>query len=293
MVFTLSNDNLTIKINSKGAELNSVKGDNGIEYLWQGDANFWGRHAPILFPIVGRLKNDQYEFDGQHYQLGQHGFARDMEFTLSEQTDNSITMELSSDAKTKQWYPFDFKLLIKYTLIKSSVRVNLIVLNTDDQKIYFSVGAHPAFNIPLTTDQSFDDYQIKVAPRGEYNQIPLKDSLSDINDSRPISFKAPLSIDRQLFDKDAVILNLHERPVDVMLESKSLQAKHGVSLNAENAKFMGLWSTYPKEAPFVCIEPWWGIADDVDSAGQLVDKEGIEQLDAGDQFDAQFDITIY
>ncbi|MHA8138643.1 aldose 1-epimerase family protein [Lactobacillaceae bacterium Scapto_B20] len=293
MVFTLSNDNLTITVNSKGAELNSVKGDNGIEYLWQGDPNFWGRHAPILFPIVGRLKNDQYEYDGNRYHLGQHGFARDMEFILNEQTNDSITMELNADEHTKQLYPFNFKLLVKYTLIKSTVRVDLMVLNTDHQKIYFSVGAHPAFNVPLSDEQSFDDYQIKVAPREEYDQIPLKNSLSDINDSQPLNLKQPLLVNRQLFGNDAVILNLHDQPVDIMLEAKDLLTKHGVSLNAENAEFMGLWSTYPKDAPFVCIEPWWGLADDVDSNGQLVDKKGIEQLDAGDQFDAQFDITIY
>ncbi|MBW1605566.1 aldose 1-epimerase family protein [Lactobacillus sp. Sy-1] len=293
MEFTLSNDSLTIEVNSKGAELNSIKGDNGIEYLWQADSNFWGRHAPVLFPIVGRLKNDQYEYEGKKYSLGQHGFARDMEFELSDRTADSITMVLKANAETKPVYPFDFLLFVKYTLDKTTVKVDLTVVNQGTNEMYFSVGAHPAFNVPLNADQHFDDYQVKVAPREIFNQIPLENSLSAAKDGSELDFKNPLPVSRELFKNDAVILDLQQQPIDVMLESKHTLNQHGVSLHTDNAKYMGLWSQYPSDAQFVCIEPWWGIADDVDADGLLIHKKGIEQLASGDRFDACFDITVY
>ncbi|MEJ6400645.1 aldose 1-epimerase family protein [Nicoliella lavandulae] len=293
MVFTLSNGQLTIQVNSKGAELSSVKGANGIEYLWQADSRFWGRHAPVLFPIVGRLKNDQYEYNGQKYSLGQHGFARDMEFKLHEQTDDSITMALTADSETKTMFPFDFTLLVKYTLDQQTVRVNLTVINNDQREMFFSVGAHPAFNIPLSSTHAFDDYQISVDPAKQFDRIPLENSLSAAKDEKLIDFSSPVPIERDLFKDDAVILALNEQPVKVTFEAKRHEFEHGVTLTTNNAKYVGLWSQYDKDAPFVCIEPWWGIADDVNADGQLQHKKAIDKLAAGEHYNAQYDITVY
>ncbi|UQS86579.1 aldose 1-epimerase family protein [Nicoliella spurrieriana] len=292
MEFTLLNDDLTIKVNSKGAELNSVKGANGIEYLWQAEPNFWCRHAPILFPIVGRLKNDKYEYEGKQYSMGQHGFARDMEFKLSEQTNDSITMVLNSDSDTKAMYPFDFQLFVKYTLEQKTLKVNLTVVNSDDKTMYFSVGAHPAFNVPLTTG-TFSDYQLNVIPNEIFDQVPLQNSLSNAKSGNEIDLKSPLGISRTLFKNDAVILNLNSNPVEIKLTNAHNSDDHGVSLQTKDAEYMGLWSQYPQDAQFVCIEPWWGIADDVDTDGLLIHKKGIKDLAAGARFNTQFDITVH
>lgn len=288
----LTNNDLTAKINEQGAELTSVVNSDNIEFIWQADRAFWGRHAPVLFPIVGRLKDDQYLYDDKSYTMTQHGFARDNQFEVTKQTDTMVTLELSANDSTKEQFPFDFTLKVTYVLDQHSIRVEYEVENLGETTMPFSIGAHPGFNVPLgTTNAAFTDYVIRVAPATTYQQIPLKAPLSDPENAKEINLRQPLQLSHELFANDAVILDLDGQETTVMLETA--QNDHGVALTVAQAPYLGIWSPYPKEAPFVCLEPWWGIADSVNTDGQLEHKLAINQLEADQQFTAQYSMTFF
>ncbi|WP_283678183.1 aldose 1-epimerase family protein [Lentilactobacillus sp. Marseille-Q4993] len=288
---TLKNEYLTVTINEHGAELTSVIGD-GIEYMWQADPEYWKRHAPILFPIVGRLKDNQFEYQGKIYSMSQHGFARDRDFTVTDKSNTSVEFQLVSDDQTREVYPFDFELNVKFDLSDHQLSERITLINKTDGEILFQIGAHPGFNVPLTDEGSFNDYFVSVAPKGKYEKTPLKPPYSDPNDVSELDFSKPKYLDHEWFNSDAQVLNLKNKPTTVMLSNNSND--HGVSLHLEDAPFVGIWSPYPKESPFACIEPWWGLADTVDATGKLDDKFAINKLTNKDeQFTASFELTFF
>ena len=152
---------LSIQMKAAGAEVISVKNSDNLEYMWQGDASIWSRHAPVLFPIVGKLKDDSYIYKGQKYALSQHGFARDMAFKLMQHTANTCTFELSSSSETKTNYPFDFIFQIQYSLQNNVLETKYTVRNSGAEIIYYSLGAHPGFRCPLLENESFEDYYLE------------------------------------------------------------------------------------------------------------------------------------
>lgn len=290
----LKNEALHVKINEHGAELSSVRAvDDQIEYLWQADPKFWGRHAPILFPIVGRLKNDQYRLGKQTYQMTQHGFARDMDFRVVEHEADHVTLQLDANSETKAQYPFDFNLQVTFTLDGHTLSVHDVVRNPSvDVTLPFSIGGHPAFNVPLLPDQGdFDDYTVTVAPKKAYPQIPLAGPYSDVQHEKTLNLTTPMQLDHDLFDRDALILDLDHVETTLLLSTQLND--HGVALTVENAPYVGIWSPYPKRAPFVCLEPWWGIADNVDSDGDFLNKMGIHQLAPQQSFHASYQIRFF
>ncbi|WP_047999741.1 aldose 1-epimerase family protein [Lactiplantibacillus herbarum] len=292
MTVELKNDYLTVQINEAGAELSSVKSADGIEYMWQADPKFWGRHAPVLFPIVGRLKDDQYTVAGQTYHMGQHGFARDNEFTVVEQTATQATLELTDSAATREMYPYAFQLRLIYTLTDHELTVGYQVHNPANQELLFGIGGHPAFNVPLADPAAtLENYSITVAPRKVYPHIPLQAPLNDAENTTDFDLTKPLALTRDLFKDDAIILDLDHQETTVMLSSDL--DDHGVAMTIENAPYVGMWSPYPAEGPFVCLEPWWGIADNVASDGQLSHKMGINRLAANQTFDAQYAVKFF
>ena len=195
-MITLKNQYLTVLINEQGAELTSVKDTDGLEYIWQADPAFWKRHAPILFPIVGRLKDNQYTYAGQTYEMTQHGFARDNQFEVESQLPTKVSLVLRPTEETLAKYPFKFELRIIYELVDHQLNVSLNVINPSQDTLLFSIGAHPGFNIPLVKGEgNFEDSFIRVAPKKSYVQIPLKPPYSDTNDPQAIDLRAlePLS----------------------------------------------------------------------------------------------------
>ncbi|EOH88612.1 aldose 1-epimerase family protein [Enterococcus pallens] len=288
MTVRIQNDYLQAAISEKGAELTSLKA-NGIEYMWQADPAYWGRHAPILFPFVGRLKDDQYSYKGKTYPMSQHGFARDEMFEVTEQTDEKVVLTLKSNEKTKEIYPFDFLLSVSYEVWGEGLRIRFKVNNAGDDEMLFALGGHPAFNVPLEENLSFEDYFFSFSPQKSRVKIPLDGPFANLDQKTIGQTNTNIRISHDLFQNDALIFETKG------LNTFTISAEdspHSVTLSYNHIPYVGFWSPYPKEAPFVCIEPWWGFADPVDGNGKLEDKPGMNHLAPGEQFKTQFSINV-
>ncbi|MRZ29839.1 aldose 1-epimerase family protein [Paeniclostridium sordellii] len=290
MMNKIENNKLIIETTNKGAELINIYSKTGNkELLWSGDSKFWGRHSPILFPIVGRLKDNETIIDSKLYNMNQHGFARDMEFNLIDKSINSITYILKSNSKTKSFYPYDFELTVKYTLIDTTININWKVFNKSNKDMYFSIGAHPAFNIPFYDNESINDYFLKFECSKDINNYTLEGPfVSKKSEVKSIDI---LNLTPELFKNDALI---YDNINKISICSKSNTSS--IDIKFESFPFVGIWSPYYKEsnsiAPFLCIEPWYGIADSIDSTKIFKDKLGINKLPNKETFIASYSITI-
>ena len=284
----LKNDLLTVAVDTFGAEMHSIKHD-GLEYLWQADPEFWARHAPVLFPIVGKLKNGQYTYDGQTYQMGGHGFARDNEFQLISESATELVYELTDNAELYQHYPWHFSFQVAYKLSGNQITVTYTAKNLDDKDMYFGVGAHPAFNVPIEHG-TFENYALTISPIEERTFIPLdgpSGTLKVAEKETVADYKKHLT--RELFAGDALVYSSSAKTSVALTNNLD---DRSVTVSWENMPYFGLWSPYPKEGQFVCIEPWCGLADDQATDGDLTKKFAINQLAPGQDFTCQFTIAI-
>lgn len=288
---TLSNSYLSIAVSEHGAELCSIQNAAGQEYLWCADPQYWKRHSPVLFPIVGSVWQGQYRSHGRTYELSQHGFARDMDFTLLSENEQEVWYRLESNEQTLQKYPYQFRLEIGYRLTENRIRVMWRVVNTDTQEIAFQIGAHPAFYWPEKRDPK--------SPLLAYFQFDTDKQVltrSVITEGGCVGAEAevqmaedgylPLTFDT--FSRDAIVLeNGQVHRVTLCHDDKTpyLALEYAAPL-------VGLWSPPGKQAPFVCIEPWWGRTDRAHYTGEYEDKEWIQKLPVGGTFDVFYDIII-
>ncbi|MDR3190666.1 MAG: aldose 1-epimerase family protein [Lactobacillaceae bacterium] len=289
MTIKLTNDILAVSILKHGAELASVVDlESGYEYVWQADAKYWGRHAPNLFPIVGRLQDNQYAVAEQDYAMNQHGFARDSEFDVVEVTPIAARLRLVASDATLSFYPLKFQFDVLYELVQDTLKISYIVTNTDTQEIYFSVGGHPAFN----TDQAkFDEYQIAVGPKPSYLREILNGPYVDFTQETTFDATQPMALDYADYNNDAIILKLDEQPADLTLSNQN--EAHGLTMHVDNAKFVGIWTPAGKAAPFIAIEPWWGVADTTDADGVLAHKYAINKLAVNDTYKGEYSIEFF
>ncbi|EAC4200519.1 aldose 1-epimerase family protein [Listeria monocytogenes] len=286
----LENEVLLVEMKTAGAELTRIfHKDTGLEYLWNADSKFWGRHSPVLFPTVGRLVDDTYLVDGNQYHLGQHGFARDRDFQVIEQTENTVRFELDADEDSLAIYPYKFKLSIIYTIEKNTVAVSYEVENTDNKRIYFSIGAHPAFHLPLTDGTTFEDYYLDFGTEENLETLCLEGPYRSGEIKKIVDEPArylPLSYD--LFKNDALIFEaLKQKEMTI----KSDKTPHFVKVSFPEFPFVGVWTAKPG-TPFLCIEPWYGIADGAGESVELRDKAGIEHLEPEAVFASEYEITV-
>lgn len=291
MSIKLENQNLIVTISEKGAELTSLRNkETGIDYLWQGDPAFWNRQAPVLFPIVGRLKNDQYEYKNKRYSMSQHGFARDYPFDITQQSETTVALQLVADPSTKEKYPFDFRLTITYRLDNQTLDVGYLVENLNQQEeMYFSIGGHPGFNVPLTPETGFEDYYLNFSPKRSRTSIPLKGPYLDLENRTLAQTNTDIALKRALFDQDALIYETKRKNTFSIQSDKT---KHKVAMTFEGFPYVGIWSPPKQEAPFVCIEPWFGVADSIEATGQLTEKLGIQYLAPAEQFNCHYEIAV-
>lgn len=267
---TISNSNLTAQINHLGAELFSLQNQDTKEYIWEGNPAFWGKHSPILFPIVGMLKDNSYHYEGTAYHLSRHGFARDMEFILSNKSENSATFSLISSNESRKVYPFDFELQVIYTLDNNKLTIGYHVINNSNDTMPFSIGAHPAFALP----KPFENYSLEFEyPESLYSYELEKDLLSDkFTTIDMIDKQVPLNY--SLFEKDALIFKQLQSKTITILENKNPLLR----VRFNDFPNLGIWTK--TNAPFLCIEPWFGYSDTVHSTGNILEKEGIQLLEA-------------
>lgn len=289
------NEQLTVQIDPLGAQMRSIKRNAaGLEYLWQGDPKSWKRQAPVLFPFVGRLKDDQYEYQGKVYHQTQHGFARDREFQVVEQSSERVVFELRDDEKTRAAFPFAFVLTIAYQLDEDRLLVSYRVENpSNDQTLIYALGAHPGFNVPVDEQGSFETTQFSVSPAIDYQQVKLvaPGPFNDLEHPAVLHMQQPITLDHELFDEDALIFATKGMPFTATLTEP--QTNHGVHVQVNGAPFVGVWSPYPAQANLVCVEPWWGIADSIHSDGRLEDKQVMSRLALGKHEDYAFAIQPF
>ena len=235
------------------------------------------------------MKNGSYTYDNETFKLGGHGFARDQVFKLLESEADEAIFELRTSRETRAVYPFDFRLRITYKLIGNRLTVKWEVKNLDDQEMYFGIGAHPAFNVPLENG-TFEDYRLTISPAKSRQYIPLNPATGvlDLSQKHAVD-QNDFTLTRELFKDDALVFETPEA-TEVCLSSTIND--RSVKISWEDMPFVGLWSPYPAEAPFVCIEPWCGIADDQNTDGDLTTKFGINTLAHGKKFKASYTITI-
>lgn len=288
-MYTIEDQQLRITIHPKGAELQSIY-HKGLqtEYMWNGDPAFWGKHSPLLFPMVGTLKDNTYFYGDKAFHLSRHGFARDREFAVETQSAGAITFLLKSDAASLAVYPFPFELRVSYSISGAALTTTYRVGNPADSLLYFSIGGHPAFKVPLAPGTTYTDYYLEFEQPETAGRWPIsKDGLIE---RQPVPFlhdTRRLPLTKELFAKDAIVFKgLHSAAVTLRSDS----TQRGVRMDFPGFPFLGIWAA--PAADFVCIEPWCGIADPVDSNQRWTGKEGINRLEAGETFERSWKLRL-
>lgn len=285
----LENDYISASFSSKGAELQTLKNrKTGIDYLWNGDRNYWGKFSPVLFPIVGGLRENTYYFEDRKYSLPRHGFARDHEFDLEKISDDELLFVLTANPATLENYPFNFRLALRYRLSENSITCSYEVTNIDHRHLLFSIGGHPAFAVPAETGLDYKDYYLKFShdTELEYHKIS-KELITDETISIPL-IHGRLSLSHELFYADALVFKkLKSDSISIL----NTQTSHGLKFEFKEFPFFGIWAA--KDANFVCLEPWCGIADGINHNMELKDKEGIQSLPPGQVFKRQWQVSCF
>ncbi|MBB6461136.1 aldose 1-epimerase family protein [Flammeovirga kamogawensis] len=291
-IVTLENAVLQVKISRDGAELHSIyHKQHQHEYLWQADKNVWGRHAPVLFPIVGQVEDGVYEVDGITYKLPQHGFARDMEHKLITQDELSCIFELRFNHETMEKYPYKFVFRTIYEIKNNKLSISYQVDNLDTEEIYFSVGAHPGFNTDFIKDTSFEDYTIEFSEQEEFQQLLLDDGLrSGAIKENALNGSKFLPLHYDTFKDDALIFD-HFKSEYLDIFTKRDESRK-LRIGFKNWPLLGIWTPVGKEANFVCIEPWYGVADLRDESHDFKEKYANQKLPEGETFGCTFTVEI-
>lgn len=290
MIYILENEQLRVKVSSLGAEMQSIRRvEDGTEYLWQGDAQYWARRASNLFPICGRLWDNQYIYRGKTYEMGSHGFARGKEWEVIHQKATALTLQLVPDEDTLARYPFRFCLEMTYSLNEDRLSVTTIVHNEDDKEMPFSVGGHPGFNVPLTEDTVFEDYKLVFDTPCQ----PLKficdencfflDKMTLI----PIEDNQILPLHHGLFDDDAIFLQNTCGGVTLCSE----KSERSVHIAYPDSPYLGIWHTPKSDAPFVCLEPWVQSPSRAGEVSNIEDKADMICLNPGETYRNTYTIT--
>ena len=287
MLHELTSKQLRVTIHGLGAEILSIKNNSGLEYIWQARPDVWPRHAPVLFPVVGKLRNNTYMFENSRYTLPQHGFARDQVFNVVQKGDADCLFQLCTNERTKTTYPFDFIFRIGYRLVDEKITITYQVLNPSDKPIYFSVGAHPGFNCPILPDEHFEDYYLEF----DYSSLfrsELSEGLRTGAGERLELSDNKLFLSPHLFDKDALVFEKHQ--INKIRLCSSISGPKLV-LDCKGWPYFGIW-TKKGCRDFVCLEPWYGVADKCDASGKIEEKDGIICLDPGEEFRCDYSISI-
>lgn len=254
MIYEISNEFLVAKINSKGAELISVKSKkNNIEFIWQGSKKYWKGHSPVLFPFCGRLYKKRYTFEGKTYKMPLHGFAHSMDFSCKVKNSDELQLILVSNKKTLRKYPFNFSLIVGFKIINNSINFTFRVINNDDKEMYFSIGGHPGFCCPINNVGKFEDYYVELT-NNQYKHRIFTDRILNSGKTEDYPLESNrLRLKHNLFDNDAIFIETQNRREVLIL--KSDLNENSVKLSFDNMSCVGFWHSNKTNAPFICFEP--------------------------------------
>lgn len=282
MIYKIESEFLTAKVKSDGAELCSLYDkDGGYEYLWQGNPSVWYGQAPVLFPIVGRLLDDRYRYDGKEYTLQKHGFARKLEFELVKSEGGSVELLLRESKDTLEVYPFKFNLSVKFEVVGRTLKATHTVTNTNEKEMYFSMGGHPGFNISIGDFLEFDENESLSTETIDGDSIRMSAKTPVLKNEKKIV------ITDDIFNNDALILSGIKSKA---LTLKSEKHDRTVRFTFGEAPFLGIWAK--PGAPYVCIEPWFGVNDDRQEKDDISKKEGIIKLEKGGSFELVYTVEV-
>jgi galactose mutarotase-like enzyme len=284
--YQLETELLKVGIMAFGAELFSViDKKSGFEFMWDANPLVWPRHAPVLFPIVGKLANNSIEIAGKRYEMGQHGFARDQKFEVIELYKDVVRFMFEPTEATIEKYPFSYKFFITYELVDETLKITYTTLNTGTENMYFSVGAHPGFKLP---EADLSKYAIVFEKKESLDRYILVDGLiSDMTENIGNDIQL-LPLNKELFEKDAIVLkSLNSQ----WLKLVQTESNYAIKLNFAGFPYMGIW-TKPGQEAFLCLEPWQGIADNVGFEGDISQKEGIHSLGPGSELSFTYSLAF-
>lgn len=290
MLLTVQNKHISLKVDTKGAQMMELWSLDGIQYLWQGDPTYWSDRALNLFPFVGRLTSNSYKYLGKTYPMEIHGFAAAKEFTVVQQKEDILVLELRSDEKTKKTYPFDFTFQITYALNHNSVDITFGVRNLGQNTMPFGIGGHPGFNVPLVEGEKFEDYQIGFSCPCRPDRVGFSPAvyLNGHDEEYPLRDERFIDLRHDLFDEDAVILKNMAR--EVTLQSRV--SNRGVRVTYPDLPFLGIWHWPKTDAPYVCIEPWSSLPARQDVVEEFSCKSDMIQLSPNQFYKTTWSITL-
>lgn len=285
----LSYKNIRVKIREHGAELRSFYNlETEIEHMWHADPKFWNKSAPVLFPIVGQVEDGEYFIDGNRYEMSQHGFARDHVFEVVKSTATSAAFSFSYSEDSLKIYPYKFELRINYELDEKGLKVSYEVINKDTKTIYFQLGAHPAFSCPFTENESFYDHKVLFNEKVTKDQLIFKDGLltGGVNE-KYLDHTDTMNLSPDTFNDDAVIIESHDLKWVKIINTKGNELR----MDMEGWPLLGIWSKPRINAPFLCLEPWFGVASVKGESKEFKDKKAMQSLEKEKTFTASYLIS--
>lgn len=286
MLTTIKSKNLTVTSSARGAELQSIRSSDGTEYLWQGDPAYWTSHAPNIFPYVARLTEGKFLYKGGVFGFGNHGLVRYANLEVTEAAPDSVTYCLTSDENTLRQYPFPFRYTMRYQVIETRLVMRTTVENTGGERMYFAVGGHPGFNVPLEEGLAFSDYRIEFDAPSDPYRILLADSgaVTPLQERYVLQDGRCIPLAHSLFDHDAIVLHNMAKTVTIKAE----KGKRSVTVSFPDFRYVGFWHKPRTDAPYVCVEPWTSLPSREGIVETLAFQSDLLFLDPGKQYQTEW-----
>ncbi len=291
MLYTIHNSDMTVTIDGLGAQLQSITAAGGTEYLWSGDPAYWSSRAPILFPYVGRLTDDTYTCDGRAYQMTRHGFARRTEFSVLTQGKDHITLYMEDSEESRKLYPFAFRFDVSYVLEGSTLVIVYAVESRDGRTMFFGLGGHPGFRVPLEEGREFTDYRLTFAQPCQPWQVLMSENymISGREAPYPLENGVDLPLRHDLFDRDAIILKHFARSVTL----SAGEGTRGLTLSCPRMRYLGIWHQPKTDAPYVCLEPWVSLPSREGVVEDLSQQFDLVSLEPRQRYENRWTVTVF
>ncbi|MDO4469946.1 MAG: aldose 1-epimerase family protein [Bacillota bacterium] len=290
MIYTIKNDKIEVSVEDLGAQMRSIKDAAGKEYLWQGDEKYWNGTAPNLFPYIARLTEGKYILQGKTYEMPKHGFLRNSVLKLKEKTQTKMVFSLKDSEETYKMYPYHFEIKVKYELFENELKVSYNVTNKDKKVMYFGIGGHPGFQVPIEKELSFEDYFIEFAKGTEMKRVGMSEDCFVMGNEEvfPLEENRRLSLRHNLFDDDAIILK--DAPSRVALASEKGSVR--IEMETSHLGYLGIWHKPASDAPYVCIEPWSSLPSRKDVVEDLEKQDNLVSLKPDGYYTGFFKVKI-